>query len=600
MRHILLPALLCLSSIAVAQVPMERVYTMPGALDIHGVAVDPEGHYVIASVDNDDIQVTRISPTGVHEWTNVYPYFTEEGLYWNSIAAGPDGILVAGFTMGTGTMSRDGILVHLDLEGNLLDAQRINAGGSNAFHTLKAISDGFIATGRSDLAGNGYDFQLTKLNSVGQIQWSRTYGGPEWDWAYEATELADGGFAMVGYGDNLGTGFSPSGYMVRTDALGNELWARTISSGAGVDETYCVIQNSDGDFYVGGRSLGYVIGDVSAYITKISSTGNHLWTRYLPHGIETMSLAQAANGGVTWLAHPQWNPGGTGDYEMAWGTFSTDGTLVGSKIFGGAGSDNPIQLIKKDDGSYVIIGFSSSYGSGPNDWQGLFIQTDPDGNAGCDPLDSAIVWSSATAIVTPFTSLTGSDFTSYPQILGQTPVDVGTYDPCCSVIADFTASSDGTGGFFWTFSNSSSGAQSYSWDFGDGTSSTEESPGHTYPQNGSYTVCLTATGECNGQPTTATNCETISISVGVADLNGAAAAIRLYPSPAMDAFVVESHLPIASIRLVDSKGSLVLDSPVDGGMHAFVPVADIPAGAYIARVLLSDGSLHHLRVMVAH
>jgi hypothetical protein len=57
---------------------------------------------------------------------------------------------------------------------------------------------------------------------------------------YKATELADGGFALVGYGDALGTGFAPSGYLVRTDALGNEMWARSISSGNGVDEAYCV------------------------------------------------------------------------------------------------------------------------------------------------------------------------------------------------------------------------------------------------------------------------------------------------------------------------------------------------------------------------
>src|SRR5690606_3525809 len=102
----------------------------------------------------------------------------------------------------------------------------------------------------------------------------------------------------------------------------------------------------------------------------------------------------------------------------------------------------------------------------------------------CDPLDSALVWHPATAIVSPFTSLTGSGFEVYPQVLGQVPVDVGTYDPCCAVTAGFTASPEGTEGFSWTFTNSSNGAQSYNWDFGDGTSSTEESPNHTFAQNG--------------------------------------------------------------------------------------------------------------------
>ncbi|MFN7326754.1 MAG: PKD domain-containing protein [Chitinophagales bacterium] len=51
-------------------------------------------------------------------------------------------------------------------------------------------------------------------------------------------------------------------------------------------------------------------------------------------------------------------------------------------------------------------------------------------------------------------------------------------------------------GWTATFSNQSLAATSFLWDFGDGQTSTQPNPVHTYAQNGTYTVQLTATNAC--------------------------------------------------------------------------------------------------------
>ena len=51
------------------------------------------------------------------------------------------------------------------------------------------------------------------------------------------------------------------------------------------------------------------------------------------------------------------------------------------------------------------------------------------------------------------------------------------------------------------FTNTSTNATTYSWDFGDGNDSTEENPSHTYDEDGTYTVILTATNECGSVTT---------------------------------------------------------------------------------------------------
>ncbi|MBL0339628.1 MAG: M4 family metallopeptidase [Bacteroidetes bacterium] len=62
--------------------------------------------------------------------------------------------------------------------------------------------------------------------------------------------------------------------------------------------------------------------------------------------------------------------------------------------------------------------------------------------------------------------------------------------PAANFVADITSSCNGTVNFTDLSTN---GPTSWLWDFGDATSSTLQSPSHTYTTNGVYTVALTAT-----------------------------------------------------------------------------------------------------------
>ncbi|MDP2386783.1 MAG: PKD domain-containing protein [Bacteroidota bacterium] len=72
--------------------------------------------------------------------------------------------------------------------------------------------------------------------------------------------------------------------------------------------------------------------------------------------------------------------------------------------------------------------------------------------------------------------------------------DLWEYNPSSPIVtASFTNSNVGQ---TFTFTNTTTNGVSYLWDFGDGTTSTLANPTHTYPNGGTYNVCLTATNEC--------------------------------------------------------------------------------------------------------
>ena len=60
----------------------------------------------------------------------------------------------------------------------------------------------------------------------------------------------------------------------------------------------------------------------------------------------------------------------------------------------------------------------------------------------------------------------------------------------CNTTAGFNHNSDGLIGFFQSASQSDCAIESIEWDFGDGTFSTATNPIHTFPDFGTYEVCI--------------------------------------------------------------------------------------------------------------
>ena len=155
-----------------------------------------------------------------------------------------------------------------------------------------------------------YDAIITKLSEVGEIIWSRCYGGEEEDGFSCIAELSDG-YLFAGEtesedGDLEGAGYH-LGYinnlpaygrtwdiwLMKTDFEGNILWSRCYG-GTGNESAKQVFQNEDGGFTVFGTSNS-IDGDVQSgqnlhlpwngspsskiWVFRTDDQGNLIWER---------------------------------------------------------------------------------------------------------------------------------------------------------------------------------------------------------------------------------------------------------------------------------------------------------------------------------
>ena len=58
-------------------------------------------------------------------------------------------------------------------------------------------NDGDVS-GHHGTPGDSTDYWIVKLDSTGEIDWQRSLGGSDWDWAFSIQQTADGGFIVAG------------------------------------------------------------------------------------------------------------------------------------------------------------------------------------------------------------------------------------------------------------------------------------------------------------------------------------------------------------------------------------------------------------------
>jgi len=264
------------------------------------------------------------------------------------------------------------------------------------------------------------DYWIVKIDSAGNKQWDKDFGGTGDDRMYSLQQTADGGYILGGTTDSDSSGnksqdtwhYNGSSsfdyWIVKIDSLGNKQWDKDFG-GINYDQLYAVQQTADGGYILGGNSSSGITGDKTQpnwggadyWIVKIDSLGNKQWDKDFggTNTEELFSLKKTADGGYIFggfsysgisgdKTQPSW---GSMDYWII--KIDSLGNKQWDKDFGGTGGDWLYSSDQTADGGYILGGHSVSNISGDktgNNWDTLcnpvctpdywVIKTDAQGN----------------------------------------------------------------------------------------------------------------------------------------------------------------------------------------------------------------------------
>jgi len=272
--------------------------------------------------------------------------------------------------------------------------------GSDCAYSIQQTDDGgFIVAGETssndgDVSGNHgkIDYWVVKLNSSGDIQWKKCFGGKGIDKAYSIQQTDDGGFIVAGEtssndGDVSGNHGKIDYWVVKLNSSGDIEWKKCFG-GKGSDKAYSIQQTDDGGFIVAGYTGSNDV-DVSGYhgysdywIVKLISSGDIEWQRCLggTGNDGAYSIQQTNDGGFIVAGYTMSDDGGdvSGNHKYDkynyvlkknYAYVSYDywvvklniwGNIEWQKCLGGKGIDKAYSIQQTDDGGFILAGYSSS------------------------------------------------------------------------------------------------------------------------------------------------------------------------------------------------------------------------------------------------
>jgi uncharacterized delta-60 repeat protein len=251
------------------------------------VTVDGSGNVYIAGSSmnasgNYDVITIKYNNSGAQQWATPYDYTAHLDDAGAKIAMDVTGkVVVSCVVKSTATTYKYGVLKYNSSTGALASGSlggTSSTGINQVSDMVQDASGNIYLAGATPVTGQGYNYDIIKLNSSLGVVWESTYNGGS-----SLDDIAKG-IAVDASGNVYATGYSTSSsegkniVTVKFNSSGTQQWVHTYNDDLdGDDEANAMALDVSGNIYITGYT-STEIDYADYYIAKYDASGNELWS----------------------------------------------------------------------------------------------------------------------------------------------------------------------------------------------------------------------------------------------------------------------------------------------------------------------------------
>ncbi len=344
---------------------------------------------VTVSYGGSDAWLVKINDVGTIQWQKSFGGSADD-FFANAFQTSDNGYIVCGYTESNDSDvtfnhgARDCWVVKLDSSGNILKQKCY--GGSEfeiAYQILQTPDGGYIFGGYTNsedgdltITNSAQDYWIVKLDTGLSLEWYHRYGGHATDEAFSIQPTSDSGYVLSGYayssnGHVTGHNGMTDCWIVKTNSNGVLQWQKSLG-GSDDDQGSMVRSTTDGGYIVSSYASSndsdvtdnHGLGDM--WIVKLDSSGNISKSKSFGGTMDenSSSIIPMDDGGFITAGYSASDDGdvtsnhGTYDYWIV--RMDSALNLVWQKSIGGSGIETAQAILKKSDGTFLVLGSSTS------------------------------------------------------------------------------------------------------------------------------------------------------------------------------------------------------------------------------------------------